>query len=182
MSKIGKKPIVIPEGVKVEMKDNFIILDGKQGTLTLPILNYVDIENKGNALNLSLKSNNRQARANWGTMASLIRNAIQGVCQGYTKNLRIEGVGYKANMEGDILVLNVGFSHTVKFKTPDGIKISVEKNIIRVEGIDKNLVGQTAAGIRKIKKPEPYKGKGIRYENEVVRRKVGKKVAGAGNE
>lgn len=115
--------------------------------------------------------------ANWGTMRALVNNAIIGVDRGFEKVLKIEGIGYKANLDGNSLILNIGFSHVVKFNTPEGIKIVVEKNIIKISGIDKNLVGQTAADIRAFKKPEPYKGKGIRYEGEIVKIKAGKKMA-----
>ena len=157
---------------------------GKEGSLRLPILPYVKVELKteerGNEILIYSKEDVKQARANWGTMAALTKNAIKGVAEGFSKNLEIEGIGFKASLEGNRLVLNVGFTHPVKFESPAGIKIVVEKNQIKIFGIDRFLVGETAANIRKIKKPEPYKGKGIRYQGEVVRRKQGKKVAGVG--
>lgn len=179
MSKIGKNPIKIPEGTEVKIGDKTLEVRGKGGNLSLPILEFVRPEIKDKEIQVSALASHKQARANWGTFASLIKNAVHGVTQGFEKKLIIEGIGFKANMEGDTLVLNIGFTHSVKFKSPEGIKISVEKSSIKISGIDKNLVGQTAAQIRKLKKPEPYKGKGIRYENEVIRRKAGKKVAGA---
>ncbi len=182
MSKIGKKPVSIPSGVEVKIIDKKLEVKGKEGSLVLPILPYVKGEiktgTKGNELVFSTDSVTKQARANWGTMASLAKNAIQGVNQGFSKILEIEGIGFKAVMQGDVLVLSVGFTHPVKINIPTGIKIAVEKNIIKISGFDKALVGEAAANIRKVKKPEPYKGKGIRYKGEIVRRKAGKKVAG----
>ena len=121
-----------------------------------------------------------QAKALWGLFRALIANMVEGVTNGFKKELEIQGVGYKASVEGQDIVLNMGFSHPVKLGIPEGIQVSVEKNIIIVSGINKELVGQFAANIRKVKKPEPYKGKGIRYVGEIVRRKAGKKAAGAG--
>ncbi|MBI5079101.1 50S ribosomal protein L6 [Candidatus Wolfebacteria bacterium] len=180
MSKIGKKSINILEGVSVEIKDGDLEIKGKRGALRVKILKYVKPEIKNGNLSFSIESDSKQAMANWGTIRSLAYNAVLGVSQGFEKILEIEGVGYRAAMEGNDLVLSVGFSHPVKFKPPEGIKISVEKNTIKVNGIDKALVGKAASEIRAVKKPEPYKGKGIRYKGEVIRRKSGKKVAGAG--
>lgn len=180
MSKLGKKPIPITEGVKAELKDGKLEFTGKQGVMSVPVLQYVKIEIKDGAVAVSAEAGHVQARANWGTMASLIRNAILGVSEGFSKNLEIDGIGFKAGLDGQTLVLSVGFTHPVKFVPPASIKVVVEKNIIKVSGVDKNLVGQVAAHIRKIKKPEPYKGKGIHYVGEVIRRKAGKKVAGTG--
>ena len=180
MSKVGKKPIEIPQGVAVKVNDgNSIEFKGKDGTITLPVLPYTKIELKDNQIFVTSKGDESQSRANWGTMRALAQNAVSGVNGGFVKELEIQGVGYRVAMEGNNLVLSVGFSHPVKFQTPEGIKISIEKNFIKVFGINKNLVGQVAAKIRSIKKPEPYKGKGIRYRGEVVKLKAGKKVAGA---
>ncbi len=182
MSKIGKKPVAITGGVEVKIVDKKMEFKGKEGSLTLPILPYIKAEIKsgaeGSELVFSKENDLKQARANWGTMASLAKNAVQGVSQGFSKILEIEGIGFKAAMQGNTLVLNVGFTHPIKMEVPAGIKILVEKNTIKISGFDKALVGETAANIRKVKKPEPYKGKGIRYQGEVVRRKAGKKVAG----
>ncbi len=184
MSKIGKKPIAIPEGVEVKSgeKDGVAVLEfkGKEGAFTLPILAHTKVEIKEKEILVNASSDNKFGRANWGTMAALIKNSITGVSQGFTKILDIEGIGFKASLEGTNLVLNVGFSHPVKYTPPVGIKITVEKGSIKVFGIDRALVGQVAAEIRKVKKPEPYQGKGIRYRGEYIRRKAGKKVAGAG--
>lgn len=179
MSKIGSKPIAIPEGVTVEMKDGKFVVKGKLATLTVLHLPLVKAEIKDGAVHLTIGSTKAQARANWGTLGANLKNAIAGVTTGFTKSLEIQGIGFKAAMEGNNLSLNVGFSHPVKYTTPEGIKIAVEKAFVRISGSDKQLVGQVAAEIRKIKKPEPYQGKGIRYVGEQVRRKAGKKVAGA---
>lgn len=180
MSKLAKKPIGLGEGIKVEIGEKNITVSGKEGTLTLPILDYVKAEIKDAKLYFTKTADHKQARANLGTMASLAKNALEGVSQGFIKSLEIEGIGYRVTLEGQILVLNVGFTHSVKFEPPKGIRITVEKNLIKVSGVDKSLVGETAAKIRKIKKPEPYQGKGIHYLGEVIRRKAGKKVAGTG--
>ncbi|OGY62806.1 MAG: 50S ribosomal protein L6 [Candidatus Harrisonbacteria bacterium RIFCSPHIGHO2_01_FULL_44_13] len=177
MSKIGKKPIKISEGVEVKIADGFLEFKGKEGILKLKILEYTSAEIKDGQLIFSVGENKfKQARANWGTMAALARNCALGVSQGFSKSLEIEGIGFRANMEGNTLVLNVGLTHLVKFPAPESIKISVEKSIIKISGPDKHLVGEVAAQIRKIKKPEPYKGTGIRYMGEIIRRKAGKKA------
>ncbi len=178
MSKIGKKPIIIPENVEVKINGGFLEFKGNNGNLSVKIPVYIKAEIKEKTLSFSPENNSKQARANWGTIRSLAYNAIVGLTEGFNKNLEIEGVGYRANMEGETLVLNLGLSHPIKFTPPQGIKISVEKNVIKISGVDNALVGQVAAKIRAFKKPEPYKGKGIRYQGEVVRRKAGKKVAG----
>jgi large subunit ribosomal protein L6 len=178
MSKIGKKPIVIPNNVEVEISDGFLDFKGSNGSSKIKIPSYIKAEIKEGNILFSPENNSKQARANWGTIRSLANNAIIGLTEGFSKNLEVEGIGYRANMEGENLVLNLGLSHPIKFTPPQGIKISTEKNTIKISGIDNALVGQVAAKIRAFKKPEPYKGKGIRYQGEIVRRKVGKKVAG----
>ncbi len=184
MSKIGKKPISIPEGVAVEAKAGFIMVKGKGGELKFPILPYCSVvtheEGGLKEARVSIMSADRQARANWGTMAALIKNAVLGVNAGYEKKLQLEGIGYRASIEGKNVVLALGFSHPVNFPLPEGISATVTKNIIAITGINKEIVGKTAADIRKLKKPEPYQGKGIRYVGEFVRRKAGKKAAAVG--
>ncbi|MFH1759456.1 MAG: 50S ribosomal protein L6 [Patescibacteria group bacterium] len=180
MSRLGKKPIEIPEGVEVKVDDGKLNFKGKQGELSLKALPFLDVKLENSQLSFSPNKKDQQAAANWGTMVALAKNAIVGVSDGFSKTLQIEGVGYRATMEGADLILNVGFSHPVKFKPFEGVQVEVEKNSIKVSGIDRALVGEVAAKIRKIKKPEPYKGKGIRYSDEVVRRKAGKKAVGAG--
>jgi large subunit ribosomal protein L6 len=179
MSKIGKKPIVLPEGITATVTATGITISGKAGSLIVPVLPFVTPKLEGSTITLAIDSEVKQARANWGTMGACLANAIVGLTKGFEKKLDVQGIGFKATMEGANVSLNVGFSHPVKFITPAGIKITLDKSNIIVSGIDRQLVGQTAAQIRKIKKPEPYLGKGIRYVGEQVRRKEGKKVAGA---
>lgn len=176
MSKVGKKPIEIPQGVEITTEGKQMVITGPKGSLHVPKLSGVQTTIEEGNLVCSITDEKKQTIMNWGTTRSLIQNAIEGVTNGYTKSLEIEGVGYKATMEGTTLVLKVGFSHLVNFPTPEGITITTEGNKITVSGIEKQLVGQVAADIRKVKKPEPYLGKGIRYSGEVVRRKAGKKA------
>ena len=178
MSSFAKKPLAIPPEVTVTETDGVLKFDGKKGSLTIPILPHLKLAVREKEIEIGTRDSGVQARANWGTMASLVRNSFMGVMDGFTKELEIQGVGYRASIDGKNLVLNVGFTHSVIFPMPAGIIITVEKNFIKISGIDKAIVGETAAQIRKIKKPEPYKGKGIRYVGEIVRRKAGKKVAG----
>jgi large subunit ribosomal protein L6 len=178
MSKIGKKPVIIPDSVAVKISDELLEFKSGDNVVNLKIPSYIKAEIKEGAIFFNLENNLKQARANWGTIRSLAANVIIGLTQGFNKTLEIEGVGYRASMEGDNLVLDLGLSHPIKFIPPKGIKISAEKNIIKISGIDKALVGQAAAKIRAFKKAEPYKGKGIKYQGEVIRRKAGKKVVG----
>ncbi|OHA14253.1 MAG: 50S ribosomal protein L6 [Candidatus Tagabacteria bacterium RIFCSPLOWO2_01_FULL_39_11] len=181
MSRLAKKPISIPEGIKAEIENGTISIKGPKGELSRSFKNdYIDIAKEGSLIsfkNLAVK--NIKAKALLGTYAAHIRNMIKGVSEGFEKKLIIEGIGYKCRLEGENLILNLGFSHPVKYEAPKGVDLRVEKNFIFIKGIDKELVGRTAAQIRDFKKPEPYKGKGIRYEGEVVRRKAGKRAAGA---
>jgi len=180
MSKIGKKSIKIPEGFAVQIKDGEIIFKGKNGEAVLRILPYIKAELKDGELNFSLLAQSKRARSNWGTIRSLSQNVVQGLTQGFEKVLVLEGVGYRAVKEGNDLILTLGFSHPVRYTPPKGINFEVEKNsVLTIKGFDKALVGQTAAEIRAFKKPEPYKGKGIHYVNEVIRRKAGKKAVAA---
>jgi len=184
LSKIGKRPIIIPEDVDVKINGDVFNFKGKNGEFSLRIMPgvKVDIQSPsvgGKKIMVSLLEESQQSKANWGTMRALMNNAIIGVKEGFGKILEIEGVGYRASMEGNNLLLNLGFSHPVKVTPREGIKIAVEKNTIKISGIDKFLVGQMAAEIRALKKPEPYKGKGIKYQGEIIRRKEGKKAAGA---
>jgi large subunit ribosomal protein L6 len=179
MSRVGKKPIKILEGVEIKIDGQKITVKGPKGELSREIRPEIMIQEKQGEIILAPKTEAKKAGAFWGLTRSLIANMVQGVAEGYEKKLDVQGLGYKANLEGEDLVLKVGFSHIVNFLAVDGVKLSVDKNIITVSGIDKEKVGQTAAEIRKIKPPEPYKGKGIRYEGEEVRIKVGKKAATA---
>ena len=180
MSKIGKKPIDIPTGITVFAENNNVLVKGPKGELSVVVDSIVKIDIKDNQVVLSLKKETKKANALWGLSRSLIANMIYGVEKGYEKELELQGVGYKVARKGNDLELNLGFSHPVSFKAPKEIEFKVEKNKITVSGINKQLVGQVTADIRSLKKPEPYKGKGIRYVGEQVRRKIGKRAAGAG--
>ncbi len=181
MSKIGKKPIDIPAGITVSADgNNNVVVKGPKGELSVTIDSIIKVEVKDNQVVLSPKKETKKANALWGLSRSLIANMIYGIEKGYEKELELQGVGYKVTQKGNDLELNLGFSHPVSFKAPEGIEFKVEKNKITISGIDKQLVGQVAADIRSLKKPEPYKGKGIRYVGEQVRRKVGKRAAGTG--
>ena len=180
MSKVGKKPITIEKGVSVQIEDDIIKVVGNNASLEVKVLPSVSVKEENGELLVSLLSKNKQARSNWGTMRALLQNAVIGAAGDFTKELVIEGVGYRAESAPDTLTLNLGYSHPIKFPIPSGIKIAVEKNTIKISGADKAAVGQAAAKIRSFRKPEPYKGKGIRYSTEVVRRKAGKKAGTAG--
>lgn len=176
MSRIGRKPILIPEGVEVKIEGQNIVTKGPKGELNFNLPQTIKIEIKENKISLFPLNKIKENSALWGTAGAILAANIKGVTEGYEKKLEIEGLGYKAQLEGQDLVLSVGFSHTIKVKAPEGIKFSVEKNTITVSGIDKQKVGQIAAEIRMIKKPDPYKGKGIRYAGEIIKKKPGKKV------
>ena len=176
MSRIGNRVITVPEGVTVEEKDGVVIVKGPKGELTQTMLKDITMKIDGNEIKLERK--NEQAKAMHGTMNSLINNMIIGVTKGYEKGLEILGVGYRFNVQGKKLVINVGYSHPVEMMVPEGLTVEANGNTeITVKGIDKVLVGEFAANIRKVRSPEPYKGKGIRYKDEHVRRKEGKKAA-----
>ena len=180
MSKVGKQIINIPEDVKVEINGGIIKFSGKNGILEVPILAEVSPKLENNILSFNVTANNKQARSNWGTMKAISANAVQGVTTDFIKKLKIEGIGYKANIEGKMIILNVGYSHPVKINLPEGIDAVVEKNIVKISGANKSLVGEVAAKIRAVRKPEPYKGTGIMYVGEIIRRKSGKKAIGSG--
>lgn len=177
MSKIGKKIIEIPEGISFIQENNELIFKNKTDELRVPVLSGIKPIIEGNILRFEILDKSKQTRSNWGTIASLSINTIEGLVKGFSKKLILEGVGFNMAKEGEGLKLNLGFSHQVEYKAVPGISFELEKNtILIVRGIDKALVGQVAAKIRALKKPEPYKGKGFHYEGEVVRRKAGKKV------
>lgn len=175
MSRIGKQPIPIPKGVKVDIKGTHVKVLGGKGTLERDIRPEIEIVETDNSLICTPKGTSKKVMAFWGMTRSLINNMIVGVDQGFTKKLMVEGVGYRANINAQTLTLNVGYSSGVDFVLPEGISATVDKdNSITLQGIDKELVGLTAAQIRSVRKPEPYKGKGIRYFDEHIVRKVGK--------
>ena len=176
MSRIAKHPIKLPAGVEAKLSGKKLAIKGKKGELTLDVSNDIKAEVKDGAVSLSKLSQSRQAANMWGTTASLVRGMIKGVTEGFQKKLVIEGVGYRAALQGKDLVLQIGFSHEVKYRVPQGIEIKVPKQTeIEISGIDKQKVGQVAAEIFLMKRPEPYKGKGINYEGRRIRRKEGKK-------
>jgi len=178
MSRIGKNPIAIPAGVEVKIEGAMIEVKGPKGVLTQVIHPLVKVEKVENSVIVKIQDeSDRSQGALWGLFGSLIKNMIAGVTEGFVKKLEINGVGMKAAVSGKNLILNVGFSHPVEFAIPQGTEITVEGNVITVSGIDKQLVGETAAQIRKIKKVEPYKGKGIKYVGEQFIRKAGKAAA-----
>lgn len=177
MSRVGKKPIPIPQGIKVQVKDNNVTVEGPKGKLALAVPVRFKVTLQKESLSLSRPSDSKSDLSLHGLYRSLVNNLIVGVLQGYTKKLEIQGVGYKAQVQGKMLNMQLGFSHPVVFPIPEGITIKTPKPTqIHVEGIDKKLVGETTSTIRAYYKPEPYKGKGIRYEGEYVRRKAGKAV------
>lgn len=176
MSRIGKRIIVVPEGVTVKEENNTVIVTGPKGTLEQKMLKDITMTQNENQITLDRKC--ESAKAMHGTMNALIQNMIKGVKEGYEKELEIVGVGYRFNGEGKKLVINAGYSHPVELVVPEGLTVEAKSNTeIVVKGIDKVAVGEFAANIRKVRKPEPYKGKGIRYKDEHIRRKEGKKAA-----
>lgn len=181
MSRIGRKPIAIPENVIVDLTNYILKAKGLKGELILNIHRKMKVKIEGKQIIVERTGNDRISRSLHGLCRQLINNVIIGVDTGFEKKLELKGVGYRVQASGDTLNLNLGYSHPSEFKAPQGISFAVQKNIITIMGIDKQLVGQTAAQIRKLRPPEPYKGKGIRYVGELVRRKAGKAAkVGAG--
>lgn len=177
MSRLAKRPIAIPSGVEVNASDVVLTVKGPLGTLSRDVVREVSITVTPEGAQVEKRGNSLAARALVGTYASHLRNMIEGVTKGFTKKLAIEGVGYKWDVQGDTLTLALGFSHPVKVAIPAGVKASIDKTGLTLTGYDKEVIGQFAANIRALKVPEPYKGKGIRYDGEVIRRKQGKKTA-----
>ena len=177
MSRIGKKGVTIPAGTTVTQNGTVFTVKGPLGELTRDFSGPIDIKIEGNQMVFTPKNNSKDARALWGTYASHLVNMVAGVNKAFEKKLIIEGVGYKVEPQGAVLVFSLGFSHKVPMEVPKDVKALVEKNIITLTSVNKESLGQFAAQIRAKKKPEPYKGKGIRYSDEVVRRKQGKKSA-----
>lgn len=174
MSRIGKLPVEIPAGVTITVDADAIKVAGPKGNLETATLPHVDVTIEGTTLTVTRKSDEKIARSQHGLMRSLINNMVVGVTAGFEKKLEVNGVGFKVALQGNKLVLNLGFSHPIEFSAPEGISLAVDKMNISVSGINKQQVGQVAADIRKLKKPEPYKGKGIKYEGEHILRKAGK--------
>ncbi len=180
MSRIGKKPIDVTKDLKVNIKDISLEIQGPKGKLSFDIPEGIKVESKDNKIIVTRISDIKKYRSLHGLVRSLIANMIEGVSKGYSKQLEIQGVGFRAQMEGKTIVMQLGFSHPVRIDSPQDIKIEVQRNIITVSGIDKAKVGQIAADIRSVYPPEPYKGKGIRYVGEVVRKKLGKAATATG--
>ncbi|HLK23536.1 MAG TPA: 50S ribosomal protein L6 [Caulobacteraceae bacterium] len=176
MSRIGKKPIAIPTGVTVALDGQTVTVKGPKGELAWTVTDEVGVEHKDGALTFTPRDESQRARAMWGLSRSLVANMVHGVTQGYETTLELIGVGYRAQMKGQTLSMQLGYSHEVDVPPPSGIAFATPRQTeIRVSGIDKQLVGETAARIRRMRPPEPYKGKGVRYAGELVRRKEGKK-------
>jgi large subunit ribosomal protein L6 len=176
MSRVGKSPITLPAGVTVTQDGRSLTVKGPKGQLTVVMHPDIAATIADNVITCSIERPSKQANALWGTMRALLAKAVAGVQTGFTKKLEMQGVGYRAAKKGNDLELSIGFSHPVLIKAPEGISFTVEKEIITIEGIDAYMVGQMAANIRAVRPPEPYKGKGIRYQGEIVKRKQGKVV------
>ncbi|MDU5325599.1 50S ribosomal protein L6 [Campylobacter ureolyticus] len=174
MSRIGKQPISIPKGIDVSL--NSTVLSFKKGNITqeLDTKGFVNVELKDDSIVFSPKGEDRQSRAFWGTYRSLAHNIVVGLTDGFSKKLEVNGVGYRAAVKGNVLELNLGFSHSINYKLPEGVEAKIEKNIITISGYNKQNVGQVAAEVREFRPPEPYKGKGIKYVDERIIRKAGK--------
>ena len=178
MSRVGNSVITLPEGVKVEKTDSILMVNGPKGKLSVNLFGGIDLKIEEGLINVSRKNDDSESKSMHGTMRQLINNAVEGVSNGFSKHLEILGVGYNVKSQGSRLVFQLGFSHDIMLELPDGIEADAKKNELEIKGIDKQLVGQVAAKIRALRKPEPYKGKGIRYKGEFVRSKQGKTVGG----
>ncbi|MBI4132032.1 MAG: 50S ribosomal protein L6 [Candidatus Sungbacteria bacterium] len=180
MSRIGKQPIELPAGVTVTQNGQLVSVAGPKGTLSLTLRPEVRLSADGRRVSIEPALQTRKTAAYWGLTRALVARMVEGVSRGFEKRLEIEGIGYRAALEGGALTLALGFSHPVQVEPPPGITFRVEKNVIFISGVDAALVGDVAARIRRLRPPEPYKGKGIRYSGEVIRRKAGKKAVSTG--
>jgi large subunit ribosomal protein L6 len=177
MSRLAKRPIAIPEKAEITVSGDGLVVKGPKGTLQKPVSRFVTIEVGAEGVQVAQIGSSIESRAAVGTYASHVRNMLKGVTEGFSKKLLVEGVGFKWEVQGKTLKLALGFSHPVNVEIPEGLTVVAEKGTLTISGFDKEVIGQFAADIRALKKPEPYKGKGIRYEGEVIRRKQGKKAA-----
>jgi large subunit ribosomal protein L6 len=178
MSRLGRKTIELPEGTKAEKQGDFVIVKGPKGELKTKIDKIVDVNISPKEITVSVKNeDSKKEKSMWGLYRSLINNMVLGVNEEFEKKLEVNGVGYRVQLSGKKLILNVGFSHPFEYDIPEGINAEVEGNVITIKGIDKQQVGEVSAQIRKVRKPEPYKGKGIKYLDEIIRRKAGKAAA-----
>ncbi len=176
MSRIGKKPVAIPGGVTASIEEGVLTVKGPKGTLTLGLSDFIDYKVEGDEIQVNPANDTKQARSYWGMQRTLVSNLVEGVTDGFSKTLEISGVGYRAKAQGKTLNLQLGFSHDVNIDVPEGIEVKTpDQTTVIISGIDKQAVGQLAAEIRRWRKPEPYKGKGIKYQGEYVFRKEGKK-------
>ncbi len=176
MSRIGKYPVEIPAGVEVAIAGHLLTAKGKLGEMRFTLVEHVEVTVEANKVSVAPRGPERQAQMMWGTTRAVVANMVKGVSTGFIRTLEITGTGYRAAVQGKNLTMNLGFSHDVVYPIPDGIKITCERpTAVRIEGMDKRLVGQVAAEIRGFRPPEPYKGKGVRYGNETIIRKEGKK-------
>ena len=175
MSRVGKKPIPVPDKVKVTYTDGLLTVEGQKGKLTRSINSEVKLQIADEQIEVIPNTENRQGQALRGLVRSLVANMVTGVDAGFERVLEIHGIGYRAEAQGNSILFNLGYSHPIHFDLPEGISATVDKNnVVRVNGIDKELVGQTAARIRELRPPEPYKGKGVKYQEEYIQRKAGK--------
>jgi large subunit ribosomal protein L6 len=174
MSRIGRKPITVPASVTVELQDRHVKVTGPKGSLELDLMPEINIEQGAGVLNVTKAVETPETQRSYGLMRTLVDNMVVGVSQGFTRSLEINGVGFRAAVAGNTINLSLGFSHPVVFELPAGVEAKIEKNVITLAGYDKQVVGQAAANLRSLKKPEPYKGKGIKYVEERIRRKAGK--------
>jgi large subunit ribosomal protein L6 len=176
MSRVGKVPVQVPSGVTIEVANDVLKAKGKLGELTAPISSEVSVSVEDNVITVTPKDNSKKARSLWGTTRALVSNAVKGVSEGFTVDLEITGVGYRASVEGKNLVLALGFSHPVNYPIPEGVTVKCERpTAISISGSDKQKIGQMAAEVRGFRPPEPFKGKGVRYADEQILRKEGKK-------
>lgn len=174
MSRVGKQPIIIPEKTEVVYKDGVVTIKGEKGSLSQQINPAVDLDIKDSVISVTMESETRANRALQGMTRSIVASMVLGVSKGFERNLEINGIGYRAEVNGKTVVLNLGYSHPINFELPEGVTAEVDRSIIKLFGIDKQKLGQTAASIRKLRPPEPYKGKGIKYAEERIIRKAGK--------
>ncbi len=180
MSRIGKQPVELPSGVEVKIDDRKVEIKGPKGTLNFEAPQGIKVELEDKVIKVFPVTERRSLIALWGLTRALLANTVKGVTDGFEKVLEFQGVGYRAAGQGNKIELNLGFSHPINYEAPEGITFKTEKSVITISGIDKQMVGEVAAQIRRLRPPEPYKGSGIRYQGEKIRRKAGKKAAGAG--
>jgi large subunit ribosomal protein L6 len=174
MSRVGKKPIEISDKIKIAYSDRILTVSGDKGTLTRTIHPDVNLNIEDNSLTVTIENMDKKTRSLWGMTRAIVANMVTGVTQGFERALEINGIGYRAEINGKNILFNLGYSHPIDFPLPEGISAIIEKNIIKLSGIDKDLLGYTASTIRSLRPPEPYKGKGVKYAEEYIQRKAGK--------